>query len=91
MTGLVLGGLFAAAAGTLAGGIGVYLLCRTRLCPEPEAHQLTEADHEAITSEFAAHTTALQRQVSEYADVLADGDPLLRDRLRLFESGGGRP
>ncbi|WP_454163013.1 hypothetical protein [Gordonia iterans] len=84
-------------AGVLGGGVGsvvIALIDAKRLfrvtCPDPDAHELTEDDREAVASEFAAHASAVQRQVSEYADVLAGGDVGLRERLRRFE-GGDRP
>jgi hypothetical protein len=46
---------------------------------------LSAADREAIAAEFAVHATAVAAQVSQYADALADGDVLLRERLRQVE------
>lgn len=52
---------------------------------------LSNSDRAEIIRDFAAHSTAMSEQVTSYADSLADGDPLLRERLRRFEQGGGRP
>ena len=49
---------------------------------------LTEADRQSVAHEFAAHVDAMQRQVTDYADLLAGSDPVLRARLRQFERGG---
>ena len=86
--------MIAAAGGTLVGlvigaCVAVWLMrSRSIRCPDPEAHGLTEDDRAQIAAEFEAHTTALHRQVTKYADALAGDDPVLRARLRQFEQGG---
>ena len=42
-------------------------------------------DHSRLAVEFETHADAMRRQVSQYADALADGDPVLRERLRQIE------
>jgi hypothetical protein len=59
-----------------------------RLQGPTEDEPLSEATRMAVTDEFATHVGAVQRQVSEYADLLAAGDMVLRERLRRFEAGG---
>lgn len=66
----------------------IYLVAfRNRRCPDPEAHELSEADREQIAAEFAQHASSARRAVGEYADLLAGGDRVLRKQLRLFEAG----
>lgn len=48
---------------------------------------LTEADYQMLAADFEAHATAVRAEVSRYADLLAGDDPVLRQRLRQFESG----
>lgn len=50
---------------------------------------LTDQDRSQVADEFRRHADAVQRAVSDYADQLADGDPVLRARLRRFETGEG--
>ena len=69
------------------GAVTTYLVLRHRTCPDVDAHQLTDVDRSEITEQFKEHTRAVREQVRGYADVLADGDPQLRERLRLFEAG----
>ncbi|GAB6987871.1 hypothetical protein [Nocardioides pyridinolyticus] len=82
----------AAIGGAISGGLLAAMLAivslRGRACVDPAAHELTNEDREAVAAEFAAHTTAVRRGVSEYADALAGSDTELRERLRLFEGGG---
>ena len=54
---------------------------------EMNEEALQEIDRQAVTADFAVHASAVRRQVSEYADVLAGGDASLRERLRRFEGG----
>lgn len=77
-----LAGLLSGSA--LAAGFMVLreIVNRRRASPTPE---LSDEDRGEIAQAFEVHTTAVQQQVSNYADVLADGDPVLRERLRLFE------
>lgn len=69
------------------GAVAMYLVLRDRLCPDVDAHELTDEDRSEITEQFKQHTRAVREQVSGYADLLAGGDPQLRERLRLFEAG----
>ncbi|MGL5826322.1 MAG: hypothetical protein ACRCYU_16145 [Nocardioides sp.] len=46
---------------------------------------LTDADRDALAAEFATHAASVRGQVSHFADELANGDPVLRARLRRFE------
>ncbi|GAA1508658.1 hypothetical protein [Nocardioides humi] len=71
-------------AGLTGAGL-TYLALRQRVCPEPEAHALTDADREAVAAEFAQHVTAVNRQVSDYADQLAGSDTTLRGLLAVIE------
>lgn len=48
---------------------------------------LTDQDRSQVADEFRRHADAVQRAVSDYADQLADGDQVLRARLRRFEAG----
>lgn len=97
MSGVVLSGVLGAVLGALAGGgLVAVVACRRQ---EPQAsvvdleigeETLQEIDREAVAADFAAHASAVRRQVSEYADVLAGGDIALRERLRRFEGGESR-
>ncbi|OUZ08152.1 hypothetical protein BHE97_14560 [Aeromicrobium sp. PE09-221] len=77
----------ALAVGTAGGAAAMYLVLRERLCGDVDAHELTDEDRSEITEQFKEHTRAVREQVSSFADTLAGGDPQLRERLRLFESG----
>lgn len=46
---------------------------------------LADDDRDATEAEFSAHAAAVAAQVTEYADALAGGDPVLRARLRKLE------
>lgn len=59
---------------------GVVIGRRLRHSP-----QLTDADRTEVTEHFRIHAEAVAGQVSEFADQLADGDQVLRARLRQFE------
>lgn len=52
-----------------------------------EAPTLVEHDRVVISDEFTARAVAVRKQVSEYADMLAGEDPILRERLRQIEAG----
>ncbi|MGL4338983.1 MAG: hypothetical protein ACRCYU_17970 [Nocardioides sp.] len=80
--GIAVGVRYAAKISALAarGWGGVTRLIRR----DPEV-VLTDADRDALTTEFATHAASVRDQVSHFADELADGDPLLRARLRHFE------
>ena len=75
------------AVSVAGGAVTTYLVLRDRICRDVDAHKLTGEDRGHITEQFKEHTRAVREQVSGYADVLADGDPQLRERLRLFEAG----
>ena len=93
MSGFV--GLLDFAVGTLVGGAatGLVMWWRVRLlrsateCADREVPTLLAQDRDAISEEFTAHATAVRKQVSEYADMLAGEDPVLRERLRQIETG----
>lgn len=52
-----------------------------------EAPVLDAQDRQVLADQFGDHVAAVHRQVSVYADQLADGDPELRERLRRIEGG----
>ena len=52
-----------------------------------EAPKEIDADREAVASEFVTHADAVKKGLHEYADLLAAGDPVLRDRLRKLAGG----
>lgn len=56
-----------------------------------ESVVLREFERDELESDFAVHVSAVRCKVSEFADELADGDAQLRDCMRHFEQGGGRP
>ena len=80
--------------GALVATVVAVLVARTRLrtvaCPDPERHRLTDAEETSVAAEFAAHSMRVHEQLSTYADFLAEGDPELRERLRVFETGLSR-
>ena len=53
---------------------------------EATANSPEPLDH--LAADFAVHAQAVRAQVSRYADLLADGDAVLRARLRRLEDGG---
>ncbi len=87
MTALVLGGVIGAFVGAATALATAVALLQARECPDPDAHQLTGQDRDAVAAEFATHALAVRRQVAEFADQLAGDDPVLRARLRQFEAG----
>lgn len=87
MTGALVGGFLGAAVGSVVTLAVVLTWVKARRWPGPEAHELTDDDREAVAAEFGLHASAVQRQVSDYADLLAGGDVQLRERLRYFEGG----
>lgn len=97
MSSVVLSGLLGAVLGVLAGG-GIIAVVMRRgqelqasvIDLQMDEETLQEIDREAVAADFAVHASAVRRQVSEYADVLAGGDVALRERLRRFEGGEGR-
>lgn len=78
---------FTLAIGLTIGATATYLLMQRRSCPEPDAHELGDDDRALIAEQFKVHTQAVREQVSTFADTLAGDDTLLRERLRLFETG----
>lgn len=60
---------------------------QSNVCPDPDAHLLNDADREAVASEFVTHADAVKKGLHDYADLLAAGDPVLRDRLRKLAGG----
>lgn len=74
LAGVPLGAALAALAG----------LRLRRETPNPEP-PLGPDDHTQLASEFETHADAVHRQVSQYADALAAGDQVLRERLREIE------
>lgn len=97
MSGVLLSGVLGAVLGALAGGgLVAVVTCRCQgrqvsvVDLEIDEETLQEIDREAVAADFAAHASAVRRQVSEYADVLAGGDASLRERLRRFEDGESR-
>lgn len=87
MTAIVLAAVVGFASRGLSVAALVLDLVRRRRaeCPDPDAHDLSSADQEAISDEFATHAAAVRHGLSRYADELADGDRPLRERLRTFE------
>lgn len=87
--------MIAFACGLVAGaGVGVVvtiLVANSRRTDSQfVVEEVSEEDRDQIEVNFAAHLEHLRGQVSDFADVLAGGDVLLRERLRVFE-GGERP
>ena len=82
-----MGLLIGLATGGLLGGAAVMLAYELRRHRSTPAEELTDDDRDVIEQQFAAHSDSMRRQVSEFADKLAGGDPLLRERLRRFEAG----
>lgn len=76
--------------GVALGASAVLVRLRSRRCPDPAAHVLTDADREQGEREFAGHVAASHRAVSEFADALAGDDRILRARLRRFETQEGQ-
>ena len=75
------------AVGAAGGAAAAYLVLRGRICSDVDAHVLGEDDRAEIAEQFKEHARAVREQISGYADLLAGGDPQLRERLRLFEAG----
>ncbi|MBZ5736073.1 hypothetical protein K8Z61_16380 [Nocardioides sp. TRM66260-LWL] len=90
---MVLSALLGVVLGALARGLVAVVTCRRQgqqasvIELDLDEETLQEIDREAVAADFAAHASAVRRQVSEYADVLAGDDPELRERLRRFETG----
>lgn len=79
-----------AAAGFVLGAaltVAVFRLRASQVpCPDPDVHELSSADRDAVSGEFAAHTASVRRELGRYADELAGGDGRLREQLRQFEA-----
>jgi len=77
---------------TVGLGLGVLAGVRLRRYPDDTTPDevLTSEDQAAIEVQFRQHAAAIAEGVSDYADVLAAGDPLLRARLRKVEAHLGR-
>ncbi|MCX6405514.1 MAG: hypothetical protein NTV28_01200 [Propionibacteriales bacterium] len=77
----------------LAIGTGIGALASTlarKLRDRRSAHRPEHIDpeeHDDLEANFAAHIASMRSQVSDFADKLAGDDPLLRERLRVFEGG----
>lgn len=69
---------------TIGAVFGVFVALSWQRRAE-EVEELTLDDREQLEAGFAEHASAVAAQVSEYADALADGDVLLRERLRRVE------
>lgn len=89
MTAVIFVGAASWLVGVAVGASGVALRLRSRRCPDPPAHVLTDADREQVEREFAGHVAAARRAVSEFADAIAGDDRILRARLRRFETQEG--
>lgn len=85
MIGLALGW----GAGVIVGVVVTFGLLRGRAlasaCPDPEAHELSNANRESAAREVDAHARRLHASLSAYADLLAGDDTELRLRLQRFE------
>lgn len=87
-------GLVGALGGTGAASIVTAATLRARRARDSsvidvpvDRERLSERDRQELSDEFGRHVDAMRRQLTEYADQLAGDDLLLRDRLRVFESG----
>jgi hypothetical protein len=78
------------AIGAGVGAIVTMLVAKLRRIDSAEVEEVSEEDRDHIEANFAAHLEHMRGQVSDFADALAGDDPLLRERLRMFE-GGDRP
>lgn len=96
MSGLLLSALVGAVFGALGAVITVALYrgrrgTRGDSAPaaddESSSRLIPQADDDPLAAEFAQHARAVRQQVTRYADLLADGDAVLRARLRRFEDG----
>lgn len=79
------------AVGFMVGVALTAVLCRMHTRPtiyvDNEVHRLSPTDRKAVSAELGAHTASVRRELSRYADELADGDDRLREQLRRFEAG----
>lgn len=91
MIGVLVAGAVVLLVGAALGAVCVWWVYERRpgrfRCPDLTLHELTDDDREVVAQEFATRASAVRRKVSEYADLLADGDAVLRARLRTFEAG----
>lgn len=79
-------------AGGLGGGLAasalVALWAWRRGWIRTDHVSVSSEQEDAVADEFRRHAEAVATQVSGFADHLADGDLVLRERLRRFERGG---
>lgn len=90
IAGIAIGALLGGAVAGLTAWLVVRQMPIKTERTDREVPALLEEDRNVISEEFAAHAVAVRKQVSEYADMLAGEDPVLRERLRQFE-GEGQP
>lgn len=83
MTGLAVG----LTIGVVLGATIADLAARLRRRREPGPVDVLDEDRDLIEVNFAAHINHLRDEVSGFADRLAGDDPVLRERLRMFERG----
>lgn len=75
-----------ALVGTPTGAaLALLIVVALRRQQRVEDEPLTEQDFAVLTEDFRRHAGAMRQQVSDYADSLANGDRVLRERLRRFE------
>ena len=84
---IVISGTTGILIGIVVGGVLAMGWVQRHACPDPDAHSLTQEDRDEISAEFVAHAVSVRRELSRYADALADGDTQLRERLRQVEAG----
>lgn len=84
--------MIALACGLAIGaGVGLVvpnIVAKLRRTDSHVVEEVSEEEHDQIEVNFAAHLEHMRGQVSDFADVLAGDDPVLRERLRVFEGGG---
>lgn len=85
MSALVAGLVGAGAGALVSAALSLVVSRRSRTSEPNRAPELTAEDREAVAAEFTAHTTAVRRGISEYADQLAVGDSVLRELLAAIE------
>ena len=88
IAGIAIGALLGGAVAGLTAWLVVRQMRIKTERTDREIPALLEDDRDAISEEFTAHAKAVRKQVSEYADMLAGEDPVLRERLRQIELGG---
>jgi phage tail tape-measure protein len=82
---------FGPAVGALVGSVAGALLLAWWQRRRDSTSELSDEDRQAVEATFAAHAGAVATQLAVFADELAEGDPVLRERLRRLEQqmGGG--